>query len=51
MVAWAYWPSRHNAYRPASSKDESAAMPADEFRTLLATVVGVPTPAAALLRR
>ena len=51
MVAWAYWPSKDNAYRPASSTDESAAMPASEFRTLLSTVVGIPTPVSALIKR
>ena len=40
MVAWAYWPSKHNTYSPASGSDESAAMPAAEFRQLLATLVG-----------
>jgi hypothetical protein len=40
MVAWAYWPSKHNTYSPASSSDESAAMPAAEFRQLLSTLVG-----------
>jgi len=49
MVAWAYWPSKDNAYRPASPADESAAMPAGEFRALLSTVVGIPTPVSALL--
>ena len=43
MVAWAYWPSRENAYRPASAADESAAMPAAEFRLLLASLLGVPS--------
>ena len=51
MVAWAYWPSKENAYRPASPADESAAMPAGEFRTLLSTVVGMPTPVSALIQR
>jgi hypothetical protein len=51
MVVWAYWPSKDNAYRPASLKDESAAMPAGEFRALLATVVGMPTPVSALIQR
>jgi hypothetical protein len=50
MIAWAYWPSKDNAYRPASSSDESAAMPPAEFRTLLSTVVGIPTPVSALTR-
>jgi hypothetical protein len=43
MVAWAYWPSRHNAYRPASASDESAAMPAREFRALVSRLIGIPT--------
>ena len=51
MIAWAYWPSLHNSYRPASSTDESAAMPAGEFRALLSDVVGMPTPLSALLKR
>jgi len=51
MVAWAYWPSKDNAYRPASPADESAAMPAGAFRTLLSTVVGMPTPVSALIQR
>jgi hypothetical protein len=51
MVAWAYWPSKDNAYRPSSAADESAAMPAGEFRTLLSTVVGMPTPVSALIQR
>jgi hypothetical protein len=45
MVAWAYWPSKHNTYSPRSRSDESAAMPAAEFRRLLSTLVG---PSAAL---
>jgi hypothetical protein len=51
MVAWAYWPSTDNAYRPASAADESAAMPAGEFRSLLSVVVGMPTPVSALIKR
>jgi hypothetical protein len=42
MVAWAYWPSKHNSYSPRSRADESAAMPAGEFRQLVSTMVGVP---------
>jgi hypothetical protein len=42
MVAWAYWPSQENSYRPDSARDESAAMPAHEFRQLLTALVGVP---------
>jgi len=51
MVAWAYWPSKDNAYRPTSPADESAAMPAGDFRALLSTVVGLPTPVSALIQR
>ena len=51
MVAWAYWPSKDNAYRPASPADESAAMPPAEFRALLSTVVGMLTPVSALIQR
>lgn len=40
MIAWAYWPSEHNSYRPSSARDESAAMPAAEFRSLMSTLVG-----------
>jgi hypothetical protein len=39
MVAWAYWPSPENAYRPRTAGDESATMPAGEFRRLLSTLV------------
>ncbi len=42
MVAWAYWPSKDNAYRPASPTDESASMRPAEFRTLLSSLVGMP---------
>jgi hypothetical protein len=42
MVAWAYWPSKDNSYSPDSNVDESAAMPAPEFRRLLSTMVGTP---------
>lgn len=40
MVAWAYWPTKDNSYRPQSRADESAAMPAAEFRALVSTLVG-----------
>ncbi len=43
MVAWAYWPSKDNAYRPTSPTDESASMRPAEFRTLLSSLVGVPS--------
>ena len=49
MVAWAYWPSKDNSYRPASPADESAAMRPAEFRALVSTVVGMPTPVSALI--
>ena len=42
MVAWAYWPSRESSYRPRTANDESAAMPAAEFRRLLSSLVGAP---------
>ena len=51
MVAWAYWPSLDNPYRPASPADESAAMPPGEFRALLSEIVGMPTPLSALIKR
>jgi hypothetical protein len=34
-LAWAYWPSPHNALRPDPGTDEAAAMPGPEFRSLL----------------
>lgn len=40
LVAWAYWESPRNAYRPESARDESAAMPAAEFRALLDALLG-----------
>lgn len=43
MIAWAYWPSKDNAYRPTSARDESAAMPAPAFRLLLASLIGAPS--------
>lgn len=43
MVAWAFWPTKHNAYRPTSRSDESAAMPAAEFRLLASALLGVPS--------
>ena len=42
MVAWAYWPSKENAYRPTSAADESAAMAPGEFRALLGDLLGGP---------
>jgi hypothetical protein len=38
-LVWSYWPSRHNAYRPTSRRDESAAMAPARFRVLMAELV------------
>ena len=35
MLAWAYWPTKENAYRPTSATDESATMAPAAFRALL----------------
>ena len=43
MVAWAYWPSKDNSYRPASAADESASMRPAAFRSLLSSLIGMPT--------
>jgi hypothetical protein len=42
MLAWAYWPSKESSYRPRSAADETAAMPAADFRRLLSSLVGAP---------
>jgi hypothetical protein len=42
-LVWAYWPSRSNAYRPQSARDESAAMAPAAFRALMGRLVGAPT--------
>jgi hypothetical protein len=34
-LVWAFWPSKHNAYRPANPNDESAAMAPARFRALV----------------
>lgn len=39
MVAWAYWPTRENAYGGSA---EASAMPAAEFRALLSDLIGAP---------
>jgi hypothetical protein len=44
-LVWAYWPSQHNAYRPSSARDESAAMAPAAFRSLMSRIVGAPQPA------
>jgi hypothetical protein len=38
-LVWAYWPSKDNAYRPTSKRDESAAMEPKRFRALLAELL------------
>lgn len=45
-LVWAYWPSQDNAYRPASARDESAAMAPAAFRSLMSKLVGAPRLAA-----
>ena len=35
VLPWAYWQSSENAYRPTSRRDESAAMPPQQFRQLM----------------
>jgi hypothetical protein len=42
-LAWAYWPSAESSMSPAATHGESGAMPAAQFRALLAQVLGVPT--------
>jgi hypothetical protein len=42
MLAWAYWPAKDSSYRPTAAHDETAAMPAPEFRRLLSSLVGAP---------
>src|SRR5579862_4782290 len=47
-VSWAYWPSPNNILRPTASDGESNGMPVDQFRALLAQMLGISvrTPAA-----
>ena len=45
-LVWAYWPSKANAYRPESARDESAALAPAKFRSLMAALIGAPTTAA-----
>jgi hypothetical protein len=45
-LVWSYWPSRDNAYRPTSSRDESAALAPAKFRALMAALIGAPSTAA-----
>jgi hypothetical protein len=39
-LVWAYWPSKDNAFAPASPTDESAAMAPARFRTMLSQLLG-----------
>jgi hypothetical protein len=41
-LAWAYWPSPHNALRPETAHDEAGAMPAPAFRELLGDLLAAP---------
>jgi hypothetical protein len=43
-LVWSFWPSRHNAYRPTSSSDESAAMEPTRFRSLVTGLLGMQNP-------
>jgi hypothetical protein len=45
-LVWSYWPSKSNSYKPASSRDESAAMSPAAFRSLMAELIGAPRTAA-----
>jgi hypothetical protein len=38
-LVWAFWPSKHNAYRPLDPNDESAAMAPARFRTLVSSLL------------
>jgi hypothetical protein len=38
-LAWAYWPSPHNALRPEAGADEAAAMSPPAFRSLLSSLL------------
>lgn len=41
-LVWSYWQSKDNAYRPTSPGDESAAMGATQFRTLMSGLLSGP---------
>jgi hypothetical protein len=43
-LVWAFWPSKHNSYRPTSSSDESAAMAPQQFRALVTGLLGIGNP-------
>ena len=38
-LVWSFWPSRHNAYRPRTPRDEAGAMSPERFRALVRSVV------------
>lgn len=38
-LVWAYWPSKHNAYKPRSGRDEAASMSPARFRALVESLV------------
>jgi hypothetical protein len=46
-LVWAFWPSKDNAYRPASQDDESAAMEPRRFRALVSGLLAMQNPFAA----
>ena len=43
-LVWAYWPSKDNAYRPTSARDESAAMAPQQFRAMVGGLLGIANP-------
>lgn len=43
-LVWSFWPSKHNAYRPTSARDESAAMAPGRFRALVTDLLGIDNP-------
>jgi len=43
-LVWSFWPSKHNAYRPTSASDESAAMAPKRFRSLVTGLLGMQNP-------
>jgi hypothetical protein len=38
-LAWAYWPSPENSMKPASARDEAAAMQPQRFRALMTSIL------------
>jgi hypothetical protein len=42
-LAWAYWPSADNSMQPSQCGGESAGMPVEKFRALLAQLIGAPS--------